>query len=112
LQPYTHTTGRWRLTLLLVHGGLGSPDSARPSGGDETDLLTGGPTPADCGRLADMLVVTTTVRMLHRVHGHTSHLAQRRDNIRTFTLDSTTLDWDTAKKSRYITEYGHKISPI
>jgi hypothetical protein len=60
--------------LLLVDGGLGSPDSARPSGGDETDLLTGGPAAAHGGGLTDVLVVATTVRVLNRVHRHTTHL--------------------------------------
>jgi hypothetical protein len=84
---YTQQTGarwnnfleRWRTLLLLVHSGLGAPDPARPPGGNETDLLTGGPTAADSGGLADMLVVTTTVGMLNRVHGHTTHLIGKKN---------------------------------
>ena len=79
----THTTDRSEMgwigwvepsLLLLVHDGLGSPDSASPAGGDETDLLTGGAATAHSGGLTDMLVVTTTVGMLNGVHSHTSHL--------------------------------------
>ena len=61
-------------SLLLVDGGLGSPDSAGPAGGDETDLLTGGAAAAHSGGLTDMLVVTTTVGMLNGIHRHTAHL--------------------------------------
>ena len=81
--PHTHNRQRSEMgwigwvepsLLLLVHDGLGSPDSASPAGGDETDLLTGGAATAHSGGLADMLVVTTTVGMLNGVHSHTSHL--------------------------------------
>ncbi len=76
LQPYPHTTGTTSraLLLLLVHGGLRAPDPAGPPGGDETDLLTGRAATANCGGLANVLVVTTTMGMLHGVHGHTTHL--------------------------------------
>merc|ERR1719346_142700 len=49
-------------------------DPTSPSGGDQTDLLSGGGTTLDSGSLSNMLVVTTTMRMLHRVHGNTTHL--------------------------------------
>jgi len=58
------------LSLLL---GLSSSDSSRASGGDETDLLTVGSASFDGRGLADVLMVTTSVRMFDGVHSHTTN---------------------------------------
>merc|ERR1719443_1039023 len=60
------------LILLLVL--LSTTDSSGPAGGDETDLATSRRSPPDGGGLANVLMVTTTVGMLDRVHGHTTDL--------------------------------------
>lgn len=44
------------------------------AGSDETDTLTGGGVTLDGGGVANVLVVTTTVRVLNRVHGNTTDL--------------------------------------
>ena len=60
--------------------GLGSggsslaPETSSPPGSDETDLLAGGSITADSGGVTNVLVVTSSVGMLHRVHGHTTDL--------------------------------------
>ncbi len=51
---------------------LGTSDETSSSGGDETDLLTWGSESANCSGLTQMLVVTTSVGMVHGVHSHTS----------------------------------------
>lgn len=43
-----------------------------PTSGDETDFLTGNGLAGDCRGLSDMLVVTTTVRMVNGVHSNTT----------------------------------------
>ena len=48
-------------------------DETSSAGGDETDLSTRGGRPLDGTGRANMLMVTTTVGMLHGVHSHTSH---------------------------------------
>lgn len=61
--------------LLLVEGDLlGARDTTGTAGGDETDLLTRGGVPPDGRSVTDVLVVTTTVRVVHGVHGHTTDL--------------------------------------
>lgn len=52
----------------------GTLETARAAGGDEADLLAGRRVTAHRGGVADMLVVATTVGVLHWVHGHTTHL--------------------------------------
>lgn len=59
---------------LLVLGLDASPVATRAAGGNETNLLTRGVVTGHGGRVADVLMVTTTVGVLHRVHGHTTHL--------------------------------------
>lgn len=56
---------------------LSSANTTGTSGGDETDLATRGGTSLHCGGLTDVLVVTTSVRMLHGVHGHTTDLKHK-----------------------------------
>jgi len=53
---------------------LGTTEKTSSSGGDETSLLTLGGVSGDSGSLSDMLVVTTTVRMVDWVHGNTTSL--------------------------------------
>ena len=48
-------------------------DDTGSSGGNETDLLTVGGIASDRGGVTNVLMVTTTVRMLDGVHRHTSH---------------------------------------
>ena len=43
-----------------------------PTRGNETDFLTGDGRAGDGGRLTDVLVVTTTVRVIHGVHSNTT----------------------------------------
>ncbi len=43
-----------------------------PTSGDETDFLSWHGRPSDSRSFADMLVVTTTVRMVHGVHSDTT----------------------------------------
>ena len=54
----------------------GTSDETSPSGSDKTDLLTSRGISADRSRLTQMLVVTTTVRMVDGVHPHTGHLRE------------------------------------
>ncbi len=49
-----------------------SSDETSSSGGNETDLFTTRGFSAHCWRVTDMLLITTTMRMVHWVHGHTS----------------------------------------
>jgi hypothetical protein len=59
-----------RLILRL----LGTTQQTRPSRSNETSLLTLGGVPRDGRGLTDMLVVTTTVRVIDGVHGNTTSL--------------------------------------
>merc|ERR1719347_1046995 len=58
---------------VLVHD-LASPDPAGPPGCDQADLATGAGAPLHSRSLADMLVISTTVGMLHWIHRHTTNL--------------------------------------
>ena len=51
-----------------------SSDLSGTSGGDETGLFTGRRVASARRRVSDVLMVTTTMRMLHGVHRHTSNL--------------------------------------
>ena len=50
-----------------------SSDEPSPSGGDESDLLSVGSISSDRGWVANMLMVTTTMRMFNGVHGYTTY---------------------------------------
>jgi len=63
-----------RRALLVGSLVLGASETTGSPGGDETDFATGGSVATDGGRHTDVLMVTTTVRMLDRVHGHTADL--------------------------------------
>ena len=69
--PYVH------LLLLLVVHLLAAAQLARTTGGDQADLLTGHRVAAHRRGVANVLVVTTTVRVLDGVHRHTTHLRPR-----------------------------------
>jgi len=56
---------------------LGSSETTGSASGDETDLSTGGSVPSNGRRHTDVLMVTTTVRMLDRVHSNTTNLGPR-----------------------------------
>jgi hypothetical protein len=58
-----------RLNLLDLDG---TTEETSPAGSDETDFLTGNGGAGHGRCLSDMLVVTTTVRMVDRVHGNTT----------------------------------------
>lgn len=60
--------------LFVLAVALATTNPTSTTGSDETDLATGGCATLDCRRLTNMLMVTTTVGMLHRVHGNTTHL--------------------------------------
>lgn len=51
---------------------LATSNTTRSPGCNETDLATGGCTPLDGRSFTDVLVITTSVGMFHRVHSHTS----------------------------------------
>ncbi|QBM89397.1 hypothetical protein METSCH_D04680 [Metschnikowia aff. pulcherrima] len=60
------------LATRLVGGLLGTSQQTSSSGGNQTSLLTWNGVSGDGGGLTNMLVVTTTVRVINWVHGHTS----------------------------------------
>lgn len=62
---------------LGVLGLDGTADKTGTTSGDETDLLTGGSEARTGGGLADVLVVTTTVRVVDGVHSHTTSAGPR-----------------------------------
>lgn len=63
-----------RLGVALAGGDGGTLEATRAAGGDETDLLAGRRVAAHRRCVPNVLVVSTTVRVLHRVHGHAPHL--------------------------------------
>jgi len=60
-------------SLILLENLSTTSDETGSSGGDETDLLTSGFVTSHSGWVTDVLMVTTTMRMLDWVHGNTSH---------------------------------------
>lgn len=61
--------------LVVVSSPLDvSTETTSAAGSNETDLLTSGCVATHSGSVTNVLVVTTTVGMLHRVHGHTTDL--------------------------------------
>ncbi len=73
-----HIANRQRL-FLLVGSCLGCTLEATCSpGSNETNLLSRGCIPAYCGCVTNMLMVTTTVRVLYRVHSHTTNLPSKK----------------------------------
>ena len=62
------------LHLLLVEDLGCTLEPACAASCNETNLLSWRGIPPYSGGMPNVLVVTTTVRVLHRVHGHTTHL--------------------------------------
>lgn len=60
--------------LFVLGVALATTNPTGTTGSNETDLATGRCATLDCRGLTNMLMVTTTVGMLHRVHGNTTHL--------------------------------------
>ncbi len=58
--------------LLLLEELASTTDGTGSLGGDETTLLTAGGVPSGSSGVTNVLMVTTTVRMLDGVHGNTS----------------------------------------
>jgi len=59
--------------LFFFDGLLTSSNEPSSSSGDETDFLTMGSISADSRGVTNMLLVTTTMRMVYWVHSHTSN---------------------------------------
>mmetsp|Transcript_30165 Transcript_30165/g.93084 ORF Transcript_30165/g.93084 Transcript_30165/m.93084 type:complete len:282 (+) Transcript_30165:29-874(+) len=68
------TSGLLVVAVPRALDGLTTTDTASAAGGDQTDLLARGAVAADGRRVTNVLVVTTTVGVLHGVTGHTTHL--------------------------------------
>ena len=62
------------LHLLLVQDLGCTLEPACAASCNETDLLSWRGVPPHSGGMPNVLMVTTTVRVLHRVHGHTTNL--------------------------------------
>ena len=75
---------------------LSSTDTAGAAGSDEADLLAGRAVAANSGRVANVLMVTTTVRVLHWVHCHTTNLWPL------VTLDSVLVECTASLKERLV----------
>lgn len=60
--------------IVLLRVGLASSNSSGTTSGNETDLTTSTGATLDGGRLTDVLMITTTVRMLHGIHSNTTNL--------------------------------------
>ena len=80
-------------TLMLSTAGsllvedLGSTlEATGAAGSNETNLLAWRRVPPHGGGVTDMLVVTTTVGMLYRVHGHTTDLQHTQNSLLTTRL--------------------------
>lgn len=58
--------------VFLLEDLASSSDETRSPGRDEADLLSVRRVAADCRRVADVLMITTTMGMLDGVHGDTS----------------------------------------
>jgi len=60
-------------SFWLANDLSGTSDETSSSGGNKTNLMTTGSISSDCRRMTNMLMVTTTVRMLDGVHSNTSN---------------------------------------
>jgi hypothetical protein len=65
------------LRSLLVDDLGGTLEATSAAGCNETYLLSWGSVPPNGGGVPNVLVVTTTVWVLHRIHGHATHLQRR-----------------------------------
>jgi len=62
------------LESLVLNLLSGSTQTTGSSGGNQTDLLTGRGITLHGRRVSNVLVVTSSVRVIHRVHSHTTNL--------------------------------------
>lgn len=58
--------------LLVRNNGLGSTETTSTPGSNETNLLTRGIVPGGGGGVTNVLMVTTTMGVIHRIHRHTT----------------------------------------
>jgi len=72
IEPHRRPQQHPLATLVLRL--LGTTEQTRPPGGNETGLLTLCGFPGDGRGFTDMLMVTTTVRMVDGVHSNTTSL--------------------------------------
>ena len=63
----------WSSLLLNLEILSTSSNETGSSGGNETSLLTARSVSGDGGGVTDVLLVTTTMRVIHGVHGNTSN---------------------------------------
>lgn len=70
--PSSGRTGQDSLLLVWLNHGS-TPHATSAACSNETNLLTRRAITAHRGGMTDVLMVTTTVGMLHRVHGHTTN---------------------------------------
>ena len=68
-----HTVRVSAMRLSVVSSTQRAPDPASAAGRDLAGLGSSRPVPPDSSGLSHVLLVTTAVRVIHRVHGHTSH---------------------------------------
>lgn len=59
--------------FFFLNGSLSSSDEPSSSSGDETDFLPMGSVSADSGGMSNMLLISTTMRMIYGVHSHSSN---------------------------------------
>jgi len=60
-------------SLVLLENLSTTSDETSSSSSDKTALLSSGGVSSNCGWVTNMLMVTTTMRMLNRVHCYTSN---------------------------------------
>lgn len=77
--------------IHLVLGLLGTTQQTSSSGSNQTNLLTWNSSSGDSRSLTNMLMVTTTVRVINWVHGHTSGLWPRVSLSLVLVVSSTSL---------------------
>jgi len=61
------------VNLLVLDNCLGSTETTSAPGSNETDLLTRGVVSVGGGGVTNVLMVTTTVGVIHGIHRHTTH---------------------------------------
>lgn len=69
--------GNVYILLVFLNLLLATTNTTSSAGSNKTDLLTGAGISSDSGGLTNVLMVTTTVRMLNGIHGNTTHLRPR-----------------------------------
>ncbi len=65
---YRHKSDNPLIVLAARLAGLASTQPARSSGSNETDFATSWSAPLHSGRMSDMLMVTSSMRMFNRLH--------------------------------------------